>query len=207
MVNTTTDAEPIVDRLRKIKPGGGAAMYDAMYMACTSRKLVNGEPVEPRRVIVIIGDGHDNASSHTLDEVLELAQRNLVTIYGISTTSYGFSSEGDANLVRLAEETGGRVEYPLQNVYKDVQGFMSTPSDEGNFALKVGTGGYASAISTSIFKAIANVAGEITTQYILRYVTDAAAADSARQFRTINVKVGLADVKVRARKGYYPFYP
>lgn len=205
MVNTTTDPQPIVDKLRKLKPGGGSALYDAIYSACTNRKLVVGEPVEPRRILVVIGDGHDNASKKNLEEVLELAQRNLVTIYGISTTAYGFSSEGDANLVRLATETGGRVEYPLQNVYKDVQGFLSTPSDEGNYALKVGTGGYAAAISSAIFKAIANVAGEVTTQYILRYIPEE--SGSTKQFREINVKVSLPDVTVRARRGYYPFAP
>jgi Ca-activated chloride channel family protein len=205
MVNTTNDPQPIVDKLRKLKPGGGSALYDAIYDACTNRKLVVGEPVEPRRILVVIGDGHDNASKKTLEEVLELAQRNLVTIYGISTTAYGFSSDGDKNLVRLAEDTGGRVEYPLQNVYKDVQGFLSTPSDEGNYALKVGTGGYASAISSAIFKAIANVAGEVTTQYIIRYIPQETA--STKQFREINVKVSLGDVTVRARKGYYPFNP
>ena len=206
MVNTTSDAEPIVEKMRKLKPGGGAALYDAIYKACTTRKLVKGEPVEPRRIVVIIGDGHDNASKKTLNEVLELAQRNLVTIYSISTSAYGTVNEGDEHLVKLAEETGGRVEYPLQNVYKDVSGFLSQPSDEGNYQLKVGTGGYASAIANSIFKSITNVAGEITTQYILRYIPDAPPG-SERQFREINVKVALADVKVRARKGYYPFTP
>jgi hypothetical protein len=206
MVNTTTDPEALVAKLRDLKPGGGAALYDAIYMACTRRTLVQGEPVEPRRVLIVIGDGNDNASQKSLDEVLEIAQRNLVTIYGISTTSYGFSSPGDPNLVRLAEETGGRVEYPLQNVYKDVQGFASTPSDEGNFAFKVGTGGFASALSTSIFRSIANVAGEITTQYILRYIPDGSAT-STKPFREINVKVSLPEVKVRARKGYYASTP
>jgi Ca-activated chloride channel family protein len=205
MVNTTNDPQLIVDKLRKLKPGGGSALYDAIYDACTNRKLVQGEPVEPRRILVVIGDGHDNASKKSLEEVLELAQRNLVTIYGISTTAYGFSSDGDPNLVRLAQETGGRVEYPLQNVYKDVQGFLSTPSDEGNYALKVGTGGYASAISSAIFKAIANVAGEVTTQYIIRYIP--METGSTKQFREINVKVSLPDVTVRARRGYYPFNP
>jgi VWFA-related protein len=207
MVDTTSEADPIVQKLKKIKPGGGAALYDAIYMACTSRKLVSGEPVEPRRIIVVVGDGHDNASKKSLDEVLELAQRNLVTIYGISTTAYGFQTGSENILEKLAEETGGRVEYPLQNVYKDVSGFLSTPSDEGNFAYKVGTGGYASALSNAIFKAIGNVAGEITTQYILRYIPEGATSDSDRVFRNINVKVNLPDVKVRARKGYYPYNP
>jgi VWFA-related protein len=209
MVDTTSDSEKIVDKLRKIKPGGGAALYDAIYMACTSRKLVKGEPVEPRRIIVVIGDGHDNSSTHTLDQVLELAQRNLVTVYGISTIAYGFGSEGEGNLKRLAEETGGRVEYPLENVYKDVAGYLSQPQDAGNFAYKVGTGGYASALSSAIFKAIANTSGEITTQYILRYVPDVeeGTKDAARVFRNVEVKVALPNVTVRARKGYYPFNP
>ncbi|HEY7333871.1 MAG TPA: VWA domain-containing protein [Bryobacteraceae bacterium] len=207
MVDTTTDPDIIADKLRKIKPGGGAALYDAIYMACTSRKLVKGEPVEPRRVIVVIGDGHDNASKKTLEQVLELAQRNLVTIYGVGTTAYGFTTGSEGVLERLAEETGGRVEYPLQNVNKDVSGFLQVPSDEGNYVYKVGTGGYASALQNSISHAITDIAGEVTTQYILHYIPDAATSDSDRQFREINVKVNLPDVKVRARRGYYPFTP
>ncbi len=174
-------------------------------MACTSRHLVQGEPIEPRRVIVIIGDGHDNASKKTLEEVLELAQRNLITIYGVSTVAFGFNSEGEKNLTKLADETGGRVEYPLEGLYKDVSGYLSTPSDEGNYALKVGTGGYAAAIAKGIFSAIAAVSGEVTTQYILRYVPDS--TDTGRQFRNIVVRVNLPNVKVRTRKGYFPTAP
>jgi VWFA-related protein len=208
-VNTTSNSEEIVEKLRKLKPGGGSALYDAIYMACTSRKLIQGEPIEPRRVLVIIGDGHDTASKKTLDQVLELAQRNLVTIYGVSTQAFGFANEDDKNLVRLAEETGGRVEYPLENVYGDVSGYLSTPSDEGNFALKVGTGGYASALANAMFKSISNVAGEVTTQYILRYIpnVDPESKSAKKVLRNIEVKVDLANVKVRARKGYYPVSP
>ena len=171
-VDTTPDAEKLVDKLRKIKPGGGAALYDAIDLACRKRHVMEGEPYDPRRVLIIIGDGHDTASKKSLDEVLELAQRNLITIYGIGTTAFGFNSEGDKNLVRLTEETGGRVEYPLQGLYSGVSGYLSTPSDEGNYAYKVGTGGYAAEISGGIFHAVANIAGEITTQYILRYTPD-----------------------------------
>ena len=59
-------------------------------MACTSRKTVNGEPYEPRRVVVVIGDGHDTASKKSLKEVIEIAQRNLVTIYAMSTRGVRF---------------------------------------------------------------------------------------------------------------------
>ena len=205
-VNTTNDSQIIADKILKLKPGGGAALFDAVYLACTSRKLVQGEPIEPRRVIIVIGDGHDNASKKTLDEVIELAQRNLNTIYGISTVAFGFNSEGEKNLTRLAEETGGRVEYPLEGLYKDVSGYLSTPSDEGNYALKVGTGGYAAEIAKGIFRAIANVAGEVTTQYVIRYVPET--GSDGKVFRNIDVRVPrLPGVKIRARKGYYPAAP
>jgi len=119
--------------------------------------------------------------------------------------AFGFNAAEEGNLTKLAEETGGRVEYPLQGVYGDVAGFLSTPSDEGNYALKVGTGGYASALANGMYKAVEAVAGEVTTQYIIRYIPDA--VDNKKQFRNINVRVNLANVKVRARRGYYPFAP
>lgn len=205
-VNTTSDSEKMIDKLAKMKPAGGSALYDAVYMACTNRALVKGEPYEPRRVLVVIGDGHDTASKKSLEEVLELAQRNLVTIYAISTVAFGFATEGEKNLTRLAEETGGRVEYPLNNLYKDVSGYLSTPSDEGNYAYKVGTGGYAAEISNGIFHAVAAIAGEVTTQYILRYTPDVK-PENTKQFRNIKVAVNLPNVKIRYRKGYYPFRP
>jgi hypothetical protein len=138
-----------------------------------------------------------------MDEVLELAQRNLVTIYGMSTISFGFGSDGEKNLKRLCEETGGRVVYPLNNPFKDVAGQMSRPSDEGNFMIKVGTGGYAAELAKSLFEAVADITGEVTTQYILRYTTDT--SDTSRAFRRIRVQVpDVPGVIVRHRYGYYP---
>jgi Ca-activated chloride channel homolog len=203
MVNTTTNSEPIVSKLNKITPGGGAALYDAIYMACTSRTLVRGEPVEPRRVIVVMGDGHDNASTKTLDQVIEIAQRELVTIFAVSTEAYGYTADSASNLRRLAEETGGRVVTPLLNVYDNTQGFLSRPSDFGNYEFKPGTGGYSNVIAQAMFKAITDIAGEITTQYIMRYVPNNASEDLS-EFRRIEVRVALPNVTVRTRSGYYP---
>jgi Ca-activated chloride channel family protein len=203
-VNTTNDPEPIVEKIRKLKPGGGAALYDAIYLACTSRKLVQGEPIEPRRIIIIIGDGHDNASKHSLNQVVELAQRNLVTVYCISTAAFGFANETDDTLVRLAQETGGRVVYPLGDVYKDTDGYLSHPSDDGNYALTVGTGAYKSAVDGRMYHAISDIAGEVTMQYIIRYISD---TDSAKAYRNVKVVVDLGNVRVRARKGYYAATP
>ncbi|HVW87559.1 MAG TPA: VWA domain-containing protein [Bryobacteraceae bacterium] len=204
--DTSTDSEKMVEKLRKMRPAGGSALFDAVYMACTSRKTIQGEPYEPRRVVVIIGDGHDTASKKTLKEVIEIAQRNLVTVYAMSTVAFGFHTDAEDNLVQLTEQTGGRVVTPLNDIYKDISGYLSTPSDAGNYAISVGTGGYTAEVSSAIFRAVANLSGEIKTQYVMRYTPDVDDKTGDRQFRHIKVTVpSLPTVTVRYRAGYYPF--
>ena len=205
VVNTTWDGEKITAQVDRMKPGGGSALYDAIYMACTRREIVQGEPYEPRRVIIVIGDGHDTASTHTLEQVLELAQRNLVTIYAVSTQAFGFNNDYQEVLERLTIQTGGHVEFPLNNIYKDVSGYLSTPSDAGNYAITVGTGGYASEIMGSIIRAVSGIAGEIQTQYVMRYNPDVDPEAKPKVYRKIKVEIpGLPNAIVRARDGYFP---
>jgi Ca-activated chloride channel family protein len=205
VADTNSDSEKMVEKMRKIKPAGGSALFDAIYMACTSRKIVVGEPYEPRRVVIVIGDGHDTASKKTLQEVTEIAQRNLVTVYAMSTAAFGMKSDGEDTLLALTSQTGGKVETPLNNIYKDVAGYLDTPSDDGNYALAVGTGGYTAEISGAIFRSVAILSGEITTQYVMRYRPDIAAESEGKQFRKIRVAVNVPGVQIRYRIGYYPF--
>ena len=202
LVKPTSDTEQIVEKIRKLKPGGGAALLDAVHQACTKYFTVKGAPNEPKRVLVVVGDGHDNASTVSLDQALEAAQRAQVVIYAVSTVAYGFTNEGEANLVRLAEETGGRIERPLQKVHTKVSGYLSTPSDEGNYAYKVGTGQYAAELSGKIYKAITDISGDVTHQYVLGYTSPTPFTD--RKFRSIKVELKDPGLKIRARKGYYP---
>ncbi len=206
LVNTTTDSDKLASAVDKMKPSVGAALFDAIHRACVDRTLVKGEPYEPRRIIIVIGDGRDNASEKTLNEVIELAQRNQVTIYAMSTQNFGFDNPDEATLQSLADQTGGHVEYPLDRLYKDISGYLSQPSDDGNYALTVGTGGYASEISSGIVKAVAGLAGEITTQYVIRYTPDIDPKTANKDFRRIKVEIpSLAgNVTVVTRPGYYP---
>lgn len=205
VVNTTWDSDKIADQIKKLKPGGGSSFFDAIYMACTKHEMVQGEPYEPRRVIIVVGDGNDNASKRSIEEVIEVAQRNLVTIYAMSTQAFGFANESQDILERITAETGGHVEYPLSSLYKDVSGYLSNPSDDGNYALTVGTGGYAAEISGAIIKAVGGIGGEVTTQYVLRYIPDVDPEARAKVFRHIKVEIPtLPNAKIRARSGYYP---
>ena len=203
-VNTTWDADKITSRIDKLKPGGGAALYDAIWKACTTRELVKGEPYEPRRIIIVIGDGHDTASTKTLNQVIELAQRSQATIYAVSTMAFGFANEDRGSLERLAKETGGHVEYPLNDLYKKTSGYLSNPQDAGNYALTVGTGAYEAEILGGIIKSVAGVSGEITTQYVLRYVPDTDPEQRPKAFREIKVEIpALPNVKLKHRPGYW----
>lgn len=214
--DTNSDPEAMVRKIEKIKPAGGAALFDAIYMACTSRKSVEGEPYQPRRVLIIVGDGHDSSSKKTLEEVQEIAQRNLVTIYAMSTVAFGFHVEDEQNLIALTSATGGKIEKPLgENMYKDISGYLSNVQDAGNYAVQVGTGGYTAEVQKSLFLSVGNLIGEITTQYVMRYhpdlktdcLPDQPKCDTSRdkQFRHIKVTVGLQDITLRYRPGYFPF--
>jgi VWFA-related protein len=206
-MDTTADPDKLTDQVDRLQPGGGAALYNAIYKACTDRKLVPGEPYQPRRVIIVIGDGHDTASEYTLDQVIELAQRNQVTIFGVSTLAFGASNDDEANLERMTHETGGHVEYPLASPYSStVSGYLSNPSDDGNYALTVGSGGYTAAIASAISNSVQALEGEITTQYILRYIPEIDPATAYKDKRRIEVKIlplPPGSVKVQARQYYY----
>jgi VWFA-related protein len=204
IMNTTTDGDAMAEKVERFSPGGGSSLYDAIYIACMDQNLVKGEPFEPRRVIIIVGDGNDNSSKRSFNEVLELAKRNQVTIYGLSTSAYNFDNPNEGSLEKLARETGGRVEYPLNNQYKTISGYLSTPRDEGNYVYQPGTGGYAADKAAAIVASVANLLGDIRMQYILRYRPDVDAAEK-KTFRRIKVEIpNLPNAIVHARDGYYP---
>ncbi|MCH8209197.1 MAG: hypothetical protein IIA62_09145, partial [Nitrospinae bacterium] len=64
LVDYTKDPYDISDRMSKLKHGGGSSMVDAIYQSCAEK--LQSSPyqgiAEPRKVVFIIGDAHDNAS-------------------------------------------------------------------------------------------------------------------------------------------------
>src|SRR5262249_26988166 len=101
--------------LRKMMAGGSTRFYDAVSEAAAHR--LAGQP--GRRVIVVITDGMDNSSRASLKEALEIAQKNDVIIFAISTNRLQQlvlpeQKLGDENLELLSLETGGRVVTPTK---------------------------------------------------------------------------------------------
>jgi len=136
LVNTTHDSEPIADRIRKLKPGGGAALFDAIYMACTRRSLVQGEPIEPRGSSSSWATGTTRPAARAWRKCWNW-RSGTDHHYGVSTRVLWLPTRMGKEISRDSARRRGRVEYPLQQVYTDVSGYLSTPSDEGNYAYKV----------------------------------------------------------------------
>jgi Ca-activated chloride channel homolog len=100
--------------IRGLRPGGGTALYDAIFYACRDKLALDQPRTKFRRAIVIVSDGDDNQSDYTRDQALEMAQKADVVIYAISTNSSGAATDGDKVLKYLTSETGGRAFFPFQ---------------------------------------------------------------------------------------------
>src|SRR5581483_2557681 len=124
----TDNTESLSRGVRALRPGGGTAMYDALYYACRDKlaKVQQAGPV--RRAIILLSDGEDNQSHVTREEAIEMAQRVEVIIYTISTNVSGMKHQGDKVLERIAEATGGRAFFPFQ--IRDVADAFAEIQDE-----------------------------------------------------------------------------
>jgi Ca-activated chloride channel family protein len=124
----TSDADKLAKGVRALRPGGGTALFDALYGACRDKLLKYQEkaPVTTRRAIILLSDGEDNQSRVTREESIEMAQRADTIVYTISTNVSGTKTRGDKVLERIAEATGGRAFFPFKiedvaNAFSEVQ--------------------------------------------------------------------------------------
>jgi len=124
----TDDSEKLARGVRELRPGGGTALYDALYFACRD-KLLKARQIGPtRRAIILLSDGEDNQSHVTREEAIEMAQRADAIIYAISTNVSGTKGAGDKVLERMADATGGRAFFPFQ--IRDVSNAFAEIQDE-----------------------------------------------------------------------------
>ena len=110
----TDDVEKLEKGIRSLRPGGGTALFDAVFFAARD-KLMQEAPLHKfRRAMIIVGDGDDNNSRYSRDQSLEMAQKADTVIYTISTNITRQESDGDKVLKYLAGETGGLSFFPFK---------------------------------------------------------------------------------------------
>jgi Ca-activated chloride channel family protein len=112
--NLTDDPIDLAKAIRNLRPGGGTALYDAIFTACRDKLLRDDEPRERfRRAIIVLGDGNDNQSQFNRSQALEMVHKADAVVYTISTNISKIDTEGDKVLRYFAQETGGQAFFPM----------------------------------------------------------------------------------------------
>jgi VWFA-related protein len=124
----TDNTEALAHGVHELRPGGGTALYDALYYACRDKLLKASKATPVRRAIILLSDGEDNQSHVTREEAIEMAQRAEAIVYTISTNVSGTKGAGDKILERIADATGGRAFFPFQ--IRDVSDDFAEIQDE-----------------------------------------------------------------------------
>ncbi len=167
----TNDLRKLKEALEKIDARGGTAMYDAVV--ASADHLKQNARLE-KKVIFVVTDGEDNASSETLEQaVKQLQQENGPSIYAIGILGdEEHPKRAKKALQILAERTGGIAFFPKT-------------LDEVD----------------AISKTIAN---DIRNQYAIGYKpTNPKMAGGFRQIRVEAKAKGHGKLIVRTKSGYY----
>jgi VWFA-related protein len=108
------DPEQLAALVRDLRPGGGTALFDAIFFACRDKLSWEQPRHKFRRAMIILSDGDDNQSQKSREQALEMAQKADVVIYTISTNYTKLETDGDKILKYLAGETGGQAFFPFK---------------------------------------------------------------------------------------------
>ncbi len=202
----TNDPDVLNEKIRNLKAGGGKALYDAIYFACKEKMLRTGPPESLRRVIVLISNGLDVQSTHTLEEALSMARRAETAIYTIGNAAYGYSNPGDEILERLAAETGGAAFFPLRRTPGTdmATGYLShgqIGETSQNKGLGAETGIFSAQRMVQLADSLEAIGRELNDQYTIGYTPLRSALDGT--YRSIKVVVRRKNVEVRWKPGYF----
>jgi len=172
----TRNLEEIQNRLTFTQSKGRTALLDGIYLALHEMKKAKN----PRKALLLISDGGDNASRYTENEIKNLVKEADVQIYAIgiyepvgarSRTPEELSGPG--LLTEISEQTGGR-QYAVENL-----------AELADIAAKIGV--------------------ELRNQYIIGYSPHNQEHDG--KYRRVEVKLnqprGLPALRAFWRHGYY----
>jgi len=108
-----TDIKEMQEALTRIDSRGGTAMRDAIAKSIEWLKKAHKE----KKVLVVVTDGVDNASSISLEDLVRDARQSEVLIYSVGLLTEEekrSASSAKRQLNALAEATGGLTYYPKE---------------------------------------------------------------------------------------------
>lgn len=110
----TNNIDLLNQGIRKLRPGGGTALYDALYKTCKDQMLTLQEDGAVRRALIVVSDGDDNYSRVQQSDAIKMCQRAETIVYTISTNVSPSKDKGDEVLRVISEATGGTPFFPVK---------------------------------------------------------------------------------------------
>ncbi len=109
-ISFSNRSDELARAISNTRASGLTALYDAIALA--QQRLQSGS--SEKKALVVISDGRDNASIHTLPQVLKTAQQSNALIYTIGIFDALDNDGNPAVLRRLANATGGEAFFPRE---------------------------------------------------------------------------------------------
>lgn len=171
ILNRTRDGDAVLAKSTYVRPRGQTALFDAVYLGV--EKVLRG--AYRKRAVIIISDGEDNSSRHSVGELRRQLQESGVTVYavGVSENWLPKRGVGEETLRRLAAATGGKAFFPHG--------------------------------ASEVEEAFERIALELRHQYSIGYRPSSFKADGSWHRVRVRVTppAGVKRLHVRAKEGYY----
>lgn len=103
-----TDQPELLSQCVSLMVGGRTALYDAVALAIDRLK----QGTRPKKALIVVSDGGDNASRLRLQEVLRRAESSMAVIYTVGLLDEHESDQNPGVLRRIAKLTGGEAYFP-----------------------------------------------------------------------------------------------
>ena len=137
----TNRAEDLTYAISNTPATGKTALYDAVWKA--REWLAGGN--RDKKVLIVISDGGDNASAHTLADVLQAGNKSNIQVYTIGIFDPDDPDKNPAVLRQLALATGGEAFVPnelsevvsvCESIARDIRtqytlGYLSNAATQG----------------------------------------------------------------------------
>ncbi|MGO8786893.1 MAG: VWA domain-containing protein [Terriglobia bacterium] len=202
----TNDPDLLNEKIQDLKSGGGKALYDAIYSACRDKMRKTGPAEEMRRILIVMSDGLDVQSQHTLDQAVSMARMAETMVYTVGTAAYGFSNPGDKLLDDIATGTGGYASFPLREASgTDMEtGYLShgqVGETSQNKGLGAETGKFSAERLMQLADELQAIGRDLDEQYTLGYRPIRDTLDGT--YRSIKVVTTHRGAILRWKPGYF----
>jgi len=104
----TNSTSELDSAIRAAPTGGMTALYDAIAKALEELQAGSRD----KKVLIVVSDGGDNASTHSLAQIMKLAGQSSAVIYTVGVFDGEDPDRNPSVLKRLARATGGEAFFP-----------------------------------------------------------------------------------------------